>query len=180
MKYRTLTESYKQIVIGEDGHEQSANVKNQLTGLKRNAEQLLAQVKPDSEYPSWWVNKLVKANDYLDTAKDFLQNKVDQGRVENKEEDTRDEIIERINFHSKSPAEKKGSDFDRKLEINGYKKILKAIEKINKDHEKFQYNNRADGPSNIFKGLQQVERTCYDMIREIEQGKWDGKVDLED
>jgi len=91
-----------------------------------------------------------------------------------------EEIIERIDFHSKSPAEKKGSEFDRKQEINGYKKILKTIEKINKDHEKFQYNNRAEGPSNIFKGLQQVERTCYDMIRDIESGKWDGKVDLED
>ena len=85
MKYKTLTESYKQIVIGEDGHEQSANVKNQLTGLKRNAEQLLGQIQPDSKYPAWWVNKLVKANDYLDTAKDFLQNKVDQGKVEDKE-----------------------------------------------------------------------------------------------
>ena len=89
-------------------------------------------------------------------------------------------VLERINFHGKSPAERKGSEFDRKSEINGYKKILKAIEKINKDHEKFQYNNRADGPSNIFKGLQQVERTCYDLIREIEQGKWDGAVDLEE
>lgn len=87
MKYRTLTESYKQIVIGEDGHEQSANVKNQLTGLKRNAEQLLGQIQSDSKYPAWWVNKLVKANDYLDTAKDFLQNKVDQGQVESKEEE---------------------------------------------------------------------------------------------
>ena len=94
--------------------------------------------------------------------------------------DVKEELIERINFHGKSPAEKKGSEFDRKSEINGYKKILKTIEKINKDHEKFQYNNRAEGPSNIFKGLQQVERTCYDMIREIEQGKWDGKVDLEE
>jgi hypothetical protein len=28
---------------------------------------------------------LVKAADYLDTAKDFLQNKVDQGKVEDKE-----------------------------------------------------------------------------------------------
>jgi hypothetical protein len=94
--------------------------------------------------------------------------------------DVKEELIERINFHGKSPAEKKGSEFNRKQEINGYKKILKTIEKINKDHEKFQYNNRADGPSNIFKGLQQVERTCYDLIREIEQGKWDGKVDLEE
>jgi hypothetical protein len=89
-------------------------------------------------------------------------------------------VLERINFHGKSPAERKGSEFNRKQEINGYKKILKAIEKINKDHEKFQYNNRADGPSKIFKGLQQVESACYDLIREIEQGKWDGTVDLEE
>jgi len=75
-----LEEAYRK-KIAEDGHVDSANVKNQLTSLKRNAEQLLGQIKPDSEYPSWWVNKLVKAADYLDTAKDFLQNKVDQGEV---------------------------------------------------------------------------------------------------
>lgn len=95
--------------------------------------------------------------------------------------DGKEEIIERIDYHKKSPAEKKGSEFDRKSEINGYKKILKTVEKLNKDHEKFQYNNRAaQGPNNIFKGLQEVERACYDMIRQIEQGKWDGKVTLED
>ena len=98
----------------------------------------------------------------------------------NLEESVRAILLERIDFHGKSTAEKKNSELDRKSEINGYKKILKTIEKINKDHEKFQYNNRADGPSNIFKGLQQVERTCYDMIREIEKGDWDGTVDLED
>lgn len=90
------------------------------------------------------------------------------------------EISERIDFHKKSPAEKKGSEFNRKQEINGYKKILKTVEKLNKDHEKFQYNNRASGPHKIFEALQQVERTCYDMISEIEKGKWDGKVTLED
>jgi hypothetical protein len=89
-------------------------------------------------------------------------------------------ISERIDFHKKSPAEKKGSDFDRKLEINGYKKMVKEIEKLNKFHEKFQYNNRAAGPHKIFDALQQVERVCYDMIAEIERGKWDGKVTLED
>ena len=93
----------------------------------------------------------------------------------------KEEIIERIDFHKKSPAEKKGSEFNRKQEINGYKKILKTVEKLNKEHEKFQYNNRAaQGPDKIFKGLQQVESACYDMIRQIESGKWDGKVDLED
>ena len=58
---------------------QSANAKNQLASLKRNAEQLLAQINPDVEYPAWWLNKLVKAADYLDSAADFLQNKIDLG-----------------------------------------------------------------------------------------------------
>jgi len=74
-----LTETYRKL-IAEDGHEQSANVMNQLSHIKRNVEQLMGQVKPDSEYPQWWVNKLVKASDYLDSATDFLQNKVDQGK----------------------------------------------------------------------------------------------------
>lgn len=80
MKYKNLVETYKEIALSEDGHEQKANVMNQLTHIKRNAEELIEGLNPDSEYPSWWVNKLVKAADYLDTATDFLQNKVDQGK----------------------------------------------------------------------------------------------------
>jgi len=72
--------SFKQ--FREDGHVDSANVKNQLTSIKRNSEQLLGQIKPDQDYPAWWVNKLVKSADYLDTATDYLQNKVDQGEVQ--------------------------------------------------------------------------------------------------
>ena len=95
-------------------------------------------------------------------------------------EEALESMQERIDFHKKSPAEKSGSEFDRKKEVNGYKKIIKDIEKINKFHSKFQYNNRAAGPHKVFEALQQVERVCYDMIAEIERGKWDGKVTLED
>ena len=83
-----LTETYRKR-IAEDGHVDSANVKNQLSSLKRNSEQLLSMIKPDSNYPSWWVNKIVKAADYLDSATDFLQNKVDQGVVVDKKEETK-------------------------------------------------------------------------------------------
>ena len=78
-KYTRLTDVYKTQIV-EGGHTQAANVKNQLTQLKRNAEHLLEQINADLEYPAWWVNKLVKANDYLDTAHDYLNNKVDQGQ----------------------------------------------------------------------------------------------------
>ena len=73
-----MTKKFEHI-LKEDGHVQSANAKNQLASLKRNAEQLLAQINPDVEYPAWWLNKLVKAADYLDSAADFLQNKRARG-----------------------------------------------------------------------------------------------------
>jgi hypothetical protein len=86
IKYKNLVETYKEIALSEDGHEQKANVMNQLTHIKRNAEELIEGLNPDSEYPSWWVNKLVKSADYLDSAYDWFKNKVDQGGSVNKAE----------------------------------------------------------------------------------------------
>ena len=74
-----LTETYKR-QIAEDGNVPGASIKNQLTSLVRNSEKLLSELDETKEYPQWWVNKLVKAADYVDTATDFLQNKVDQGK----------------------------------------------------------------------------------------------------
>ena len=93
----------------------------------------------------------------------------------------KEEILERISYHGKSPAEKKKSEFDRKLEIRNIKKLLKGIEKLNDEHEKFQYNNRIAGdPSKIFDGLRTAESALYDYMIDVEDGKWDGKVDIED
>lgn len=93
----------------------------------------------------------------------------------------RGEIVnERLKYHSKSPAELKGSDFDRKLEVKNIKKMLKMIEKAHAFHSKFQYNNRAAGePSLITKGMFAAENALYDYMTEVEGGDWDGKVDLE-
>ena len=92
-----------------------------------------------------------------------------------------EEIVnERLKYHSKSPAELKGSDFDRKLELKNIKKMLKMIEKAHDFHSKFQYNNRAAGePSLIAKGMFAAENALYDYMTEVEGGDWDGKVDLE-
>lgn len=93
----------------------------------------------------------------------------------------KEEILERISYHGKSPAEKKKSEFDRKLEIRNIKKLLKGIEKLNDEHEKFQYNNKVAGdPSKIFDGLRTAESALYDYWIDVEDGKWDGIVDIED
>ena len=54
------------------------------------------------------------------------------------------------------------------------------IEKAHDFHSKFQYNNRAAGdPAAITKGMFAAERALYDYMIDVEDGKWDGKVDLE-
>ena len=96
-------------------------------------------------------------------------------------EDVNEEVVsERVDFHGKSPAEKKGSEFDRKLEIKNIKNMIKGLEKLNKDHEKFQFNNRAQAGADVFKGLYAAERALYAYQRDVEKGEYDGKVDLED
>jgi len=97
------------------------------------------------------------------------------------QEEAEEEIVnERLKYHSKSPAELKGSDFDRKLELKNIKKMLKMIEKAHDFHSKFQYNNRAAGdPAKITDGLFTAENALYDYMIDIEDGKYDGEVELE-
>ncbi len=59
--------------IREDGHTPEQSVSNALAELKRNIA-ILEKNKP-TEYPQWWINKIVKAADYVDSAADFIQNK---------------------------------------------------------------------------------------------------------
>lgn len=103
--YSRINDAYLK-VLTEGGHNQKANVVNQLTQLKRNAEHLLEQVNADLEYPAWWVNKLVKANDYLDTAHDYLNNKVDQGQSPiQKDESVNEDAADAAKLKAKQAAE---------------------------------------------------------------------------
>ena len=92
----------------------------------------------------------------------------------------KEEIIERLDYHKKSQAEKLKLLFDRKKEIKNIKSMIKGIEKLHKEHEKFQYNNRTTSGARVFKGLYAAEAALYDYMLEIERGDWDGVVDLED
>ena len=92
----------------------------------------------------------------------------------------KEEISERLDYHKKSSAELKGSEFDRKKEIKNIKNMIKGLDKLNKEHEKFQYNNRTTSGARVFKGLYAAEAALYDYMIEIQKGDWDGVVDLED
>lgn len=139
--------------------------------IARMGDKEISNVKYNKDYEA-----VLKARDVILQ----LIGKVNTQKILNKEETTVD-LDERIGFHGKSPAERKGAEFDRKLELKNIKKMIKDIEKLNKEHEKFQWNNRVAGePAKIFRGLQEVEDNLYSYMRGVEQGKWDGEVTLED
>ena len=92
----------------------------------------------------------------------------------------KEEISERLDYHKKSQAEKLKLLFDRKKEIKNIKSMIKGLEKLHKEHEKFQYNNRSVSGDRIFKGLYAAEDALYRYMLEIERGEFDGVVDLED
>ena len=92
----------------------------------------------------------------------------------------KEEISERLEYHKKSQAEKLKLLFNSKKEIKNIKSMIKGLEKLNKEHEKFQYNNRTTSGARVFKGLYAAEAALYDYMLEIERGDWDGVVDLED
>tara|TARA_B100000963_G_scaffold49748_1_gene37966 strand:- start:4365 stop:4919 length:555 start_codon:yes stop_codon:yes gene_type:complete len=103
----------------------------------------------------------------------------DYFKEEVKEQPVKEEISERLDSHKKSSAELKGAQFDRKKEINNIKKMIKGLEKLHKEHEKFQYNNRTTSGDRVFRGLYKAEDALYTYMLEIERGEWDGKVELE-
>ena len=92
----------------------------------------------------------------------------------------KEEISERLDYHKRSQAEKLKLLFNRNKEIKMIKSMIKGLDKLNKEHEKFQYNNRTTSGHKVFKGLYAAEAALYDYMLEIERGEWDGVVDLED
>ena len=49
--------------------------KTQLKTIMRNAQDLMKMLGDDDNLPEWVQNKITKANDYLDSATDYLKSK---------------------------------------------------------------------------------------------------------
>ena len=83
--------------------------------------------------------------------------------------------------HGISSAEKKGLDFDRKVEqkhIEGLLKMISKMDAIQKD--KMQYNAEVYGPPSKFSdALMAAESALLDYYYAIKDGKYDGKVEVD-
>jgi hypothetical protein len=52
--------------------------KTQLKTIVRNAQDLMKMLGDDDNLPEWVQNKITKANDYLDSATDYLKSNGDE------------------------------------------------------------------------------------------------------
>ena len=83
--------------------------------------------------------------------------------------------------HGISSAEKKGLDFDRKVEQKHIEGLLKMISKMDDiQKNKMQYNAEVYGPQSKFSdALMAAESQLLDYYYAIEDGKYDGKVEVD-
>ena len=54
----------------------------QLFNMENNARELAAMLPEDAELPSWVQSKLTKANDYLNSVKEYLDYDLNQGKYD--------------------------------------------------------------------------------------------------
>lgn len=88
------------------------------------------------------------------------------------------EINERIKVAKKTKFT--GKTFNQKKEVTNVKKIITTVNKLANDMNKWQYTGAVFGPSKIYDALTKVENECYDHIIDIEDGKYDGEIVVED
>lgn len=89
------------------------------------------------------------------------------------------EITERLKPHDARKSKYYGKQFDRKLEVKKIKNLIKGIQKLDKELQGFQNNGGFYGPSKILDGLADAENEAYNYQWEIEQGRWDGEIEVD-
>jgi len=89
------------------------------------------------------------------------------------------ELTERIKPHIAKKSKYYNKQFDRKLELRKIKSFISGIQKLDKELQGFQNNAGFYGPSKIFDGLADAEHEAYNYQWEIEQGRWDGEIEVD-
>lgn len=83
------------------------------------------------------------------------------------------------------PTKFEGKKFDRKKEIKNCKNMQKALHKLAKMQDSFQYTAETGGtstdgnPHAIYQALVECEWALFAYMGGIERGKWDGIIDMD-
>ena len=111
-----------------------------------------------------------------------LIGKVNTQKLLNKEETTVDLDETRMPMYKKTKFD--GKEFDRKKEVKNIKNMIKALHKVAKMQDDFQYTaetgyTKGGNPNDIYKGLVECEQALYTYMNGVERGQWDGTIDMD-
>lgn len=79
--WETLINESKKVLQKEDGH---TDVASALGGIRvarealNNMEEILSQMNPEDDLPSWWTNKVAVSVSQLDDMADYLKQKAEK------------------------------------------------------------------------------------------------------
>jgi len=77
-----------------------------------------------------------------------------------------------------------GKEFDKKKEIKNIKNMIKALHKVAKMQDDFQYTaetgyTKGGNPNDIYNSLVECEQALYSYMNGVERGQWDGTIDMD-
>jgi len=93
--------------------------------------------------------------------------------------------LEEARIPQYKPTKFEGKEFDRKKEIKNCKNMQKAIQKVAKMQDSFQYtaetggSSRTGNPHAIYQSLVNAEQALFDYMGGIERGHFDGVIDMD-
>src|SRR5210317_423401 len=93
--------------------------------------------------------------------------------------------LEEARIPQYKPTKFEGKEFDRKKEIKNCKNMQKALHKLAKMQDDFQYTAETGGtstsgnPNAIYQGLVDAEQAIFADMGGIERGNFDGVIDMD-
>lgn len=141
--------------------------------IARMGDKEISNVKYNKDYEA-----VLKARDVILQ----LIGKVNTQKILNKEETTVDLDEARMPDYKKTKFD--GKEFDKKKEVKNIKNMIKALHKVAKMQDDFQYTaetgyTKGGNPNDIYKGLVESERALYTYLLGVERGQWDGIIDMD-
>jgi hypothetical protein len=67
----------------KDDHEygyEGEMIMSQLQSMMRNAKELLSMTEPNTDFPEWVQSKITLAQDYIQTANDYMKTEMNRGK----------------------------------------------------------------------------------------------------
>ena len=175
-------ETYTNIVLNEEyGFKEKKLVKDLEKAIDKTGD--LIKKIPDDYEDSNAYQELAQGQNALEYGIGILPGDFENYLNENKKEISELAVTFRNkrHDHGQSSAEKKGAEFNRKQEQKQIEVLLKMISKMDAiQKNKMQYNAEVYGPQSKFsEALMAAESQLLDYYYAIEDGKYDGKVEVE-